>query len=268
MKQLLFILLVFFCLTACEEVIEIDLNESAPKLVIDASVTKNIETNDAVARVRLTTTKPFFDNGPTDVNNASVTITDDNGVVYVLPGSGNGYYGIEPFNVEPGIAYTLEVIFNGESYIATEMLEPVASLDFVEQRNDGGFSGEDIELKAFFTDPLNTDNYYFFEGLSERGDFYDTFNDEFFDGNTIFGYYLVEDLSAGDEVTFYLHGVDASFYNFMFVLLQQSSDQSDGPFETQAATVRGNLVNTTQPDNFPLGYFRISEVSTLTYTVQ
>ena len=54
----------------------------------------------------------------------------------------------------------------------------------------------------------------------------------------------------------------------MFILLQQTSDQGGGPFETQPATVRGNIVNQTNPDNYPLGYFRVSEVSTLNYTVQ
>ena len=97
---------------------------------------------------------------------------------------------------------------------------------------------------------------------------YDTFNDEFFDGNSIFGFYQVEDLAPQDEITFFLSGVDEQFYNFMFILLQQGSDDSGGPFETQPATVRGNIINTTNPENFPLGYFRVSEVSTLSYTVQ
>ena len=80
--------------------------------------------------------------------------------------------------------------------------------------------------------------------------------------------FLVEDLQPDDEVDFVLSGVDQEFYNFMFILLQQGSDDSGGPFETQPATVRGNIVNTTNPDNFPLGYFRVSEISTLSYTVQ
>jgi hypothetical protein len=54
----------------------------------------------------------------------------------------------------------------------------------------------------------------------------------------------------------------------MFILLQQGSDQGGGPFETQPATVRGNMINETNSDNFPLGYFRVSEVSTLTYVVE
>ncbi len=40
-------------------------------------------------------------------------------------------------------------------------------IDFIEQKDDGGFLGEDIELKAFYTDPANIDNYYFFEFLSD-----------------------------------------------------------------------------------------------------
>jgi hypothetical protein len=54
----------------------------------------------------------------------------------------------------------------------------------------------------------------------------------------------------------------------MIVLLQQTEDGGGGPFETQPATVRGNMINQTNPDNFPLGYFRISEISTIVYTVQ
>jgi hypothetical protein len=138
----------------------------------------------------------------------------------------------------------------------------------VEQNDDGGFSGEDIELKAFFTDPSGPGDHYFFEGISERGIELDTFFDEFFDGNQIFGFYQADDLVAGDLVKFNLYGVNDQFYNFMFILLQQGSDQGGGPFETQPATVRGNMINETNSDNFPLGYFRISEVSTLIYTVQ
>jgi hypothetical protein len=50
--------------------------------------------------------------------------------------------------------------------------------------------------------------------------------------------------------------------------LQQGSEDGGGPFETQPATVRGNVVNETNPDNFPLGYFRVSERDTLMYIIQ
>lgn len=266
MKKNWLLLLFLGVITACEDVVEIDLNESDPKLVIEANINL-LEDGTSVANVILTRTAPFFDQAVPPVTNASVTITDENGIVYPFLYTEDGIYqgNLIP---QPQVVYTLEVIDNGEIYRASEQLVTGPALEIVEQNNEGGFSGEEIELKVYFTDPGDEVNYYFFEGLSTRGDLRDTFNDEFFNGNRIFGFYYVEDLEQGDEVVFNLYGVDAQFYNFMYVLLQQSTDQSGGPFETQPATVRGNIINETRFENFPLGYFRISEVSTVTYTVE
>lgn len=266
MKRMFILLLFLGTLISCEEVVEIDLNTSEPRLVIEASINL-LEDGSSNSTVKLTTTAPFFDSQIPIVANATVTITDNNGAIYPFVYTSEGIY-VNDLIPVLGNTYDLEIIYEGETYTASEQLNTVSPLEFVEQRNDGGFTGEDIELKAFFTDPIGLGDHYFFEGISERGIVLDTLFDEFFDGNPIFGFYLVEDLVPGDEVIFNLYGVDEQFYNFMFVLLQQSSEQSDGPFETQPATVRGNIINETNGDNFPLGYFRISEVSTLTYTVQ
>jgi len=268
MRRLLLVVICFGILISCEDVIDVDLNESEPKLVIEAGVFHFKEQDRNRAQVVLSMTTPFFSNTPDPVEGASVIIISDDGTTYPLEEANGGIYFMEGFPLEEDIAYTLEVVHDEQLYTATEQLVKVASLEFVEQENDGGFSGEEVELKAFFDDPGGIDNYYFFEGSSEKGRVYDAFNDEFFDGNSIFTFYSVEDIEPGDEVTFKLNGVDQQFHDFMFTLLQQTSGQMAGPFETQPATVRGNIVNTTDPDNFPLGYFRISEVSTLSYTVQ
>ena len=54
----------------------------------------------------------------------------------------------------------------------------------------------------------------------------------------------------------------------MFILLQQNSEEGGGPFETTPATVRGNCINETNSNNFPFGFFRLSEVDELIYTVE
>jgi len=266
MKKIVLFLFFFGMLSSCEEVVEVDLNTAEPRLVIEANINR-LEDGTANSTVKLTTTAPFFDNQIPVVPDASVTITDDNGNTFPFIYAGDGIY---QSNLVPefDVNYTIEIIYEGESYTATQQLQSVPPLEFVEQRNDGGFSGEDIELKVYFTDPVGEGDYYFFEGLSEKGNDLDTFFDEFFDGNQIFGFFLIEDLEAGDEVIFNLYGVDEQFYNFMFVLLQQSTDQSSGPFQTQPATVRGNIINQTAIDNFPLGYFRVSEISTIVYIVE
>ena len=266
MKRIVLLLFVFVLATSCEDVIEVDLNTSEPRLVIEANINL-LKDGTSNATVTLTLTAPFFDNQIPVVNDASVVITADNGMVYSFTSVGNGLYE-SSLIPQSDVNYFLEIIYEGETYAASEQLVSVSSLEFVEQNDGGGFSGEDIEVKAFFTDPLGLGDHYFFEGISERGIVLDTFFDEFFDGNQLFGFYRVDDVVAGDVVTFNLYGVDEQFYNFMFVLLQQNSDQGGGPFETQPATVRGNIINQNNIDNYPLGYFRVSEVSTLTYIVE
>ncbi|CAM3364365.1 DUF4249 domain-containing protein [Aequorivita lipolytica] len=266
MKKLFLLVIFFGIFSSCEDVIDVALNDAPPRLVVEANL--NVwENGSTSAAVRLTTTAPFFDDNVPFVTDADVKIIDENGLVYPFNYNQDGVY-TSSLAPQLNVDYRLTIVYKNETYTATERLYTVSPLQFVEQRDDGGFTGEDIELKAFFTDPAGEQNFYFFEGLSERGDVLDVYNDEFFDGNTIFGYYLVEDLVPGDKVQFNIYGVSEAYYNFMFILLQQTSDGGGGPFETQPATVRGNIVNETTADNFPLGYFRISEVSTLNYTVQ
>ncbi|MDT0555191.1 DUF4249 domain-containing protein [Patiriisocius hiemis] len=266
-KYVLLVVCFLFVFTSCEEAIDVDLNDSEPRLVVEGSFNVSEIGEQTQARVELSLTKPFFNNQDTFVNNAEVIVIDEDGVITELDLFQNGIYNA-PLIINPEKEYTLQINYNGELYTATEQFKPVVSLEFVEQDDNGGFDNESIELKAFFTDPAQEENFYLFQGSSDKGFMVDTFNDEFFNGNQIFGFYFVEDLEPGDEVLFSLYGVDEQFYNFMFTLLQQSSDQSDGPFETQPATVRGNIVNQTNPENFPLGYFRISQISTLQYTIE
>lgn len=257
--------LLLFC-TACEEVIDVDLETSAPRLVIEASINV-LEDGTTASVVRLSKTAPFFDNVIPPVVDAVVTITSETGEVVPFTHTNDGNYSAN-FTPDPSLEYTLLVVDDGETYTATEQFNSVPPILEVDQNDEGGFTGDQIEVRFTFQDPEGLGDYYYIEGLSLKGDNRDAFNDEFFDGNLVPGFYFVEDLEQGDVVTFNLYGVDEAFYNFMFVLLQQGSEDSGGPFETQPATIKGNIINTTNPDNFPLGYFRISGLSTVTYTVQ
>lgn len=260
-------LLVLISLTSCEEEIDLDLNTAVPKLVIEASINYYPDPNVTdFPKIKLSLTAPYFDTNILPITSAEVTITDEQGNIYPFVHNENGlYYG--DFEPQPNTDYTLEIMYENELYTATTQLVSAVPLEFVEQRNDAGFSGEDIELKVFFDDPAGEDNFYFFEGKSEKGNIYDALTDEFFDGNLIFGYYLVENIEPNDVITFNLYGINEQNYNYLFILIQQG-DAAAGPFETQPATVRGNITNQTNADNFPLGYFRISEAYHFYYTVQ
>lgn len=271
MKRIAILLILFFTLTNCEDVVDVDLNTSEPRLVIDASINWLKNTPGNQQSIRLSLTAPFFNDTVPPANNAIVTISDsDNNTFSFIEEVDTGIYRNDSFIPVIDETYTLTILYNGETYTATETLKPVVSIDFVEQNNEGGFSGEDIELKAFYTDPANEENYYFFEFISDIAvtPTLEVYEDRFTDGNQIFGFYTEEDLESGDVVTIRNYGISKRFYDFMFILLQQGSQEAGGPFETQPATVRGNCVNTTNPNNFPFGYFRLSEVDELIYTVE
>ncbi len=257
-------------LISCEDVVDVDLNTAAPKLVIDASIKWQKGTLGDEQTIKLSTTTGYFENTIPTVSGAIVFITDSNLIQYDFNEDiGTGNYICTNFNPVLNETYVLTVIHDGQTYLATENLIPSPTIDSVEQNDEGGFTGDEIEVKFFFQDDGLVDNFYLiqfnpsFLNLPE----YDVVDDEFFQGNQMFGLYFNEDLEAADDLTFTLHGISERYYNYMNVLLGVAGN-SGGPFQAPPATVRGNIVNQTNFDNYALGFFRLSEIDTMTYTVQ
>ncbi len=257
-------------LISCEDVVDVDLNTAAPKLVIDASIKWQKGTLGDEQTIKLSTTTGYFENTIPTVSGAIVFITDSNLIQYDFNEDiGTGNYICTNFNPVLNETYVLTVIHDGQTYLATENLIPSPTIDSVEQNDEGGFTGDEIEVKFLFQDDGLVDNFYLiqfnpsFLNLPE----YDVVDDEFFQGNQMFGLYFNEDLEVADDLTFTLHGISERYYNYMNVLLGVAGN-SGGPFQAPPATVRGNIVNQTNFDNYALGFFRLSEIDTMTYTVQ
>ncbi|GAA4897576.1 DUF4249 domain-containing protein [Flaviramulus aquimarinus] len=271
MKPIFKIYLICLLLISCEDVIEVDLNTAEPRLVIEASLNWIKGTDGNLQFIRLSLTAPYFDDTIPPATGATITVTDLNSNTFnFIENENTGIYSNESFIPELNGVYNLAINYNNEIYTATETLIPVVPIEFVEQKNDGGFTGDDIEIKAYYTDPLGIDNYYLFEFLVIDSNNLDleVYDDEFTDGNQIFAFYSSDDIEPGDELLIRNSGVSERGYEFFNILLQQTDEDSGGPFESQPATVRGNCVNQTNPSNYPLGYFRVSETDIFTYVVQ
>lgn len=76
-----------------------------------------------------------------------------------------------------------------------------------------------------------------------------------------------KDLAAGDVVNIKLIAVSKRYYDYFRKLLNASGSDS-GPFSTTPTSVNGNISNSTNSANAPLGYFRLSEVDAKDYTIQ
>lgn len=258
-------------LISCEDVVDIDLETAEPKLVIDASLKWQKGTSGNEQTIKLTTTTGFYNSEIPIVTGATVFVTNGNNDVFnfvEIPNSGE--YFCSNFIPEINQVYTLTVIVNGETYTASETLKEVPTIDSVSQNNEGGFTGDEIEVKFFYDDVPNENNFYLIQfntsitSLPE----YDVISDEFFQGNQMFGLYTNENLEAGNDVIFTLHGISETYYNYMNILLGVAANNGGSPFQTPPATVRGNIINQTNFENYALGYFRLSETDTSTYTVE
>ncbi|TXE13959.1 DUF4249 domain-containing protein [Seonamhaeicola algicola] len=269
MKKIIILLSLFCLMFSCEDVIDVDLESVPPRLVIDATLSWEKGTTGNEQEIKLSLTAPYFDVNIPPATGASVTVTDTDNNTFIFNEELQGLYKNYNFVPQINMQYTLTVIYENQTYIATETLIPVVPIDFVEQNDNGGFSGEDIEIKAYYTDPSNQENYYLFEfGNDGNMPTLEVYDDEFNNGNQIFGFYVDEDLKKDDLLRIKLSGISQRCYNYIFVLLQQTDDETGDPFETQPATVRGNCINETNPENYPLGYFRVTETDVFTYTVQ
>ena len=265
----LFIISVAFF--SCEDVVDIDLSTAPAKLVIDASIKWQKGTAGNEQTIRLTTTTDFYATTIPTVSGATVFITDGNGIQYDFietPGSGN--YVCTNFNPEIRQTYTLTVVYDSQIYTATESLIEVPTIDNIEQTENGGFTGDQKEVKFFYQDNGLVDNFYLEEYNSSFTILpeYDVIDDSFFQGNQMFGLYTNEDMKTDDVLQFTLHGISESYYNYMNILLGIAGTNGGSPFQTPPATVRGNIVNQTNTNNFALGFFRLSETDTISYNVQ
>ena len=252
---------------SCEEVVDVELEESTPRLVVEASLLwpKGTEGNFQV--IKLTTTAPYFDEENPPAEGAQVLVSSETGEIYSFEEVNPGVYIKEQFEPEFDKIYELSITYQDEIYTATESFTPVSEFQFVEQNSGGGFGGDDTEFKVYYNDPGGVDNYYLFKFLFD--DLSIQINDdEFTDGNLSFAYFTNEDIVPGEEIGFEIQGISEEFYEYMFILRSQAGTNGGGPFQTQPTTVRGNIVNITKPENFAFGYFRASETDFLAYTVE
>src|SRR5690606_1775012 len=262
----LLILLFAFSFHGCEEVVDVDLEESEPRLVVAASILVPKNNRQASQFIRLTTTAPYFSNDVPAARGAEVSVIDDRGRKYIFEEFEAGYYKSDEFTPEFNIVYELEIVYNGEVFTATESLVSTTDIEYVEQKDGAGFSGDNIELRAYYTDPAGIDNFYLFRFLHENLSI-QIYDDEFTDGNRTFAYFSEDEIKAGDLVRFEIQGISRRFYEYMFILRSQART-GGGPFQTQPTVVRGNLVNQTNPENYAFGYFRLSETDIFNYTVE
>ena len=266
------IFFVYLGVISCTKVVDVDVPNGGERLIIEASINWEKGTSGNEQDILLSLSTPYFkENKFTPAQGANVKVTNIlTQDIFTFNEQEPGVYRTADFIPVIDATYTLEVVYDANTYQSTNILHGVSEIGEITQDVEEIFGSESIQVMVEVNDPANRENFYYNEFWSSHGDELlsrEVENDALSDGNAVTFDYEDEDISAGEILNIRVYGIDEGYYNFMNLLLEQSEGDG-GPFATIPAKLIGNCVNMTNPDKETLGFFRLSEYATTTYTVQ
>jgi len=266
-KIYIYTILTVLLFSNCEKVVDIDVPTIEPKLIIDASfeVLFNATPVTANVVVKLKLSTDYFDETIPTVSDAVVFLTNtiDSSVINFSDVNLNGNFTpIINFIPKDAIEYELTVIYKSEIYKGTATKVKSTQIDNAMQGDETLFSGKEIEIKVAFKDNVDTENYYLFNFTNNL---FLPLEDRFFNGtNYNFSFFYQEDeIEVPTNVTVTMSGITKDYFTYFRILQNQSGTSGGGPFQSVPSSLLGNVINTTNEANFPLGYFHISETDTI-----
>jgi hypothetical protein len=218
-----FVLLLGF--SSCEKVIDVDLNDTDQKVVIEGTILRG----DTVQRIRITKTQNFDEStAPPVVDNATVTVTDDQGNTASFTSVGNGWYEAINYPGVEGRTYTLTAVVDGTTYSGSSTMpayQPMQAL-YVEFYPFG--TDTLISVVPAHFDQQGVANYYQFHvyvnGTRDKGIFIQ--DDQFTDGNLVVEPLFVSDLAVNDTVRVDLFCIDKPVHTYFNQLGVNSSSSA------------------------------------------
>lgn len=270
-KSKALVLFSLFCvlfLSSCEDVVNLDLETGQTRIVVDAEILWFKGTAGNEQTIKISKTAPYYNNTTPKVSGAQVRVENSTGTVFTFNETAPGIYKCTNFVPVLNTDYTLYVQAEGQSLTATEKLTSVTPIERVEQETVPDFDGKDIiELTFYYKDPTDQVNYYLSDFKSSFLIYpeYDLTDDDFFNGNEISNRFNHKDMKAGNTVDITNRGISKNFYNYMNLLLEI---YGGSPFSIPPGNIRGNIVNTTDANNYAFGYFRLCEADKVSYLVK
>ena len=258
-------LLPFLMTAGCQKVINVDLNNAAPRIVIEGLI------NDRRGPYSITLTKSgSYFNQPElpSVSGAEVTITDNTGTTDTLKETAPGIYLTSRTKGIPGRTYTLKVLSENIEYKGTSTMlnhVDIDSLTLVKsefQRIDLGGNNHNrihYEIHCFFRDPPQKNFYRFkvFKNDSINTQSYRLYDDQYTNGEET--ELRVSGAEAGSTYRIELQSIDQPTYGYYRTL----SDLifSNPLFGSTPANPNTNLSNGS------LGYFGTAAISSKTIVI-
>ncbi|MDX1364803.1 DUF4249 family protein [Arenibacter latericius] len=264
----IFFIIILLPILSCQDVIDVDLPTADQRLVIDALIRINDTTNATTrVRVKASQSSSFFDTvSPVSLQQISITNLKNDTFINLYetkPGTGIYEANWETSQLING-ELALNLSYENQNYQAKTKFVPAVPIDSLTQGSNNLFGDDETEVLVSFTDNGDRRDYYLFD--FNFGEYLVT-EDEFYQGQPFqLSFFYDKDLKDQSELKISIIGIDKMFFNYMNQILQQSGSAT-GPFSTPATTVRGNIINSSNKNNFGLGYFAVSQTFSRTITI-
>jgi len=246
------------CFVSCTEPIDLDLNTTHSRMVIEGRITDDHKKH----QVKISSTSDYFANQPTKgLVGAIVSITDENDNRYdLVEGASEGVYETQEMSFTAGRTYRLEVIYDDKRYVASAFMPPVARLDSVGYKwskshdhyhaliNTQETPGE----SNFYEWQVYLNSYLVNDSLFET-----TYtDDQFVDGSYISNIqiYSFSDFEIGDTLMVEQYSLTREAYEFYAASTLETKERG-GLFDGPPANIPSNI------SNGALGFFMASSVS-------
>jgi hypothetical protein len=233
---------------SCEKVVDIDLNSSSPRIVIEGSISDQA----GPYVVTLSQTVNFDEtNVFPPMSGANIVLSDNVGnsesLIETLP----GIYKTSSMRGLPGRTYTLAVTADGQEYIAVSTMPNPVRIDYLTVQDQNFGRNQMKVINVQFRDPHDIKNYYRFVEVKNKVEqkFIFLYDDRVQDGSAITSSLFADEdtLQTGDTVIVWLQCIDKGVFDYFRTMRQASG--GGGP---QAASPANPLSNFT---NGALGYF-------------
>ncbi|MDA7716375.1 DUF4249 domain-containing protein [Flavobacteriaceae bacterium] len=264
MKKYFFysIIIIFY---SCEKVINIDSDYSDERIVLDASIFKNINEDFATATVMVSKTAPYFDENNTLTAEAEVYVKTKNGNINLIYNSEKKYYTNKISYINYEEDYEFFVRSENQNYYSSEKLIKVSGIESVVFGDRKSLNKDEIELLITFTDPKEIVDFNLWKfGPKGNDNNYDYLlsRDLYTNGNQFtFSFFIdkTKYFKNNEFVYVEMSGLTEEGFNYLNILTAQAGAQNGRPFSSASSIIKGNIINQSNPEKFPLGYYRVSE---------
>jgi hypothetical protein len=277
-------------LIQCTDVIDLDVQQDEPLLVVDAWI-NDLEQPQTI---RLTMSQPYFENSfAPGVVGAEVIVTNELGDEFVFIDQANGDYVWTPaagYRLgEPGRTFSLAIMYDGVTYSATSEMNRVPAIDslVIEEREAELGLPAGIYAAVYARDFPGTGDAYWIKTY-KNGAFLNkpfeinlAFDAAFDAGSGIDGLVFItpirelinrfpdpdtdDDLDVppwapGDSIRVEVHAITVEAFDFMEIARDQMTNGANTIFALPLANTRSNVVNMATGES-ALGFFCTSAVS-------